>query len=636
VVKLRLIAAVMAALLLPLSGVAGAQTTTALRTDLRLLVISADDNETDAPAITAFLDQVGMPYTKIVASKTPLTADMLEANGAGKFSGIVLTTGNLTYFDPAQGTWQSAMSPAQWDMLRAYQTKYKARSVTSFSFPEASNGMSYDGYTDTLSTPTTAKVTTAGSAVFPYLQPTAQIPLRGAWLYLGKVLDATKTTPLITTTVNGVSYPVASVTRFDGYEQLAITIANNPNLIHSILFSTGWINWVSGGVNLGARKPSIDVQIDDLFNTDSVWNTTTHQNGPDSYRNVPRDLDALANWQRARAAKTNTRGLTMEFAYNGAYAGNWFTDALAYTAYWYAYTFNMLNHTASHFNMDCGTCENPNGVISTTAAQIQNEIRSNITIGRNLGLRVDATAMVQPDISGIDTPANPMAQKAAADAGVRTWISDTSRASQNNPSFNTGFYAPGDSRLFISPRRPSNLFVAASTPAQWTDIYNTFYAPGGLFCSWTQCFDAPQTYAQILDRESDYFLRFLLLGDNDSWMFHTPNVRAYDGTRSVLSDVLDATFNKYDALVRQPITNLSLPQVAKEQQARAAYNAAGVTATRTACSNITLKATKAAVIPLTGVRYVATNSKVTVNNGQPVSEISLAAGQQITVPLPAC
>ncbi len=608
-----------------------------LSTDLRILVISADGSETDFPAITTFLDQQGMPYTTLVASTTPLTAAMLQDSPThGLYDGIVLATGDLTYYDATAGTWQSALTTDEWNILHTYQSTFGVRSVTSYTYPEAAYGLTYTGYQDTLASPLTASLTTAGQSVFTNIKPTASIPLSGAWVYFGTVNNPAVTTPLVTTTVGGVSYPVASVTQFTGYQNLAITIANNPYLTHSLLFAPGWINWVTNGISLGARHSNIDIQIDDLFLADDVWNPSTLLAEPPDYRNTAADINGLAAWQTARSADPNTPNIKAEFPFVGSQVSPTGTDALRDAVLANKNNFDFINHTFDHFNLDCGDCGTPTGVITTTAAEIENEILENVALAATLGLPIDPSQMVQPDISGINTPPNPMAQQAAADAGIRLWISDTSQVGQNNPSFNTGWYAPGDSRLYILPRRPSDLFYSVTTPAQWVSVYNYFYAPGGVLCAVTQCFSAPQTYAQIIDYESNYFLQLLLQGDEDPWMFHTPNIMLYDGTNSVLTDVLNATFAKYDALVQVPIRNRTYGQAGADEQARGLYNTSGVKATVTACQSITLSVTNAATIPLTGVSYTASNSTVETYAGKTISNISLAAGQSVTIPLPSC
>jgi hypothetical protein len=601
--------------------------------------------------ITNALDRFGVPYDKVVASQTPLTATMLsDVAGHGRYYAIVLTTGNLSYFNSTTQTWQSALTWDQWVMLRNYQAQFGVRSVTSYTFPEATYGMSYVGYQDTLSSPLQGGLTAAGQQVFSQLNPTAAIPFTGAWLYLGTITDPNVTTPLITTTVNGTTYPIASVTKYaDGHENLAITVANNAYLVHSLALTYGWVNWVTKGAFLGNRHTNIDIQIDDLFIEDDMWNPATHTTGSTVYRNTPQDITTLVNWQNSRRAKPTTPNLQVEFAFNGVgTTGGYYnnvgefspnaqvdpaTDTLLPAVQANKAQFGFINHTYDHFNLDCGTCPNPTGTITTTAAQVKKEITDNIQTGQALGFSSDWDTMVQPDISGINTPPNPTAQKAAADVGIRYWIGDTSRAGQNNPTFNTGFYTAGDPRLFVVPRRPTNLFVPASTPAQWVDIYNYFYAPGGALCGSTTCYTAPQTYQQILDHESTYLLQYLLQGDLNPLMFHTPNVRAYDGVHSLLSDLFDLTFSKYDALMKAPVRNLPFKQAGLAQQARGLYNASGVTASLTPCSSITLKATNAAVVPLTGVSYSAANSSVETYAGQAISNISLTAGQTVTVPI---
>jgi hypothetical protein len=628
------IAVALVALLLPAWGAsASAEPLSGVPIDMRLLVISADESETDYPAIRSFLDQVGMPYDVLVATRDTLTPEVLsDGTSRGKYQGIVLTTGNLTYLDPVAG-WQSAFSPEEWATLRAYQSTFGVRSVTSYTFPEAAYGLEYAGYVDTLGSSLGATLTDAGRMVWPYVNEANPVQLTGAWVYLGRVLDPARTTPLLNVTVGGETYPVASVTSYDGYENLTVTVANNPNLVHSLLLSTGWINWVTKGHWLGNRTANMDIQIDDLFIADDVWDPATNT-ASGSYRNRPVDITALVNYQNARRADPLTPGFKMEWAFNGSGASS--TDPLTQAVVANRSQFGFINHTFDHFNLDCGDCPDPTGVITTNPAQIRDQIRRNRELGISLGLPSDVDTLVQPDISGINTPPNPMAQQAAGDEGIRYWIGDTSRPGQNNPSFNVGFATPGDPRVYVVPRHANNLFVAASTPAQWVSVFNHFYAPGGILCAITTCFDRPLTYQEILDHEANYLVRYLIRGDFNPWMFHIPNVRAYDGTNSLLTDLLNVTLVKYRALVKAPIRTLSFKQAGQAMQGRGEYNAAGVTASVVACESITLRADGPATVPVNGVAYNAPNSQVESYGGRTISHVRLAAGQSVTIPLSGC
>lgn len=605
--------------------------------EMKLLVISADGAETDYPAITVALDRVGVPYDTMIATQTELTAAMLSDSPThGRYAGIVLTTGNLIYFDGS--SWPSAFTPAEWQILHDYQTAFGIRSVTSFTFPEAAYGLNYVTYQDTLVTPMNVSYTTAGRTVFPYANAANPVTLKGAWVYLGTVVNPAVTTPLITATVGGATYPIASVTQFNGYENLAITVANNPFLVHSMTFAHGWISWVSRGVFVGSRHANWNVHIDDLFIDNDLWDVPTNQSGLRTYRNRPTDVNALRTWTIAKRAQPNTPGLRLAWAFNGIgsvpgeYPNDQLTPSIQANKAW----FEFINHTYEHFNLDCGYCENPNGTITTDPASITAQIQQNIARGQALGLSANWATMVQPDISGIDTPPNPMAQQTAADAGIRWWISDTSRPGHDNPTFNTGFAAPGDSRLYIVPRHPTNQFYNVSTPAEWTDEYNYFYGPGGILCGITTCFTVNQTYNQILDHESEWLLRYLLTGDLDPLMFHTPNVRNYGSGRTLLTDLLDATLTKYNRLVNVPIRAISFDQAGTEMKARAAFNNAGLTATINGCTSITLRVNNAATIPVTGVSYSAPNSIVELYAGQTISNITLTAGQSVTIPYTSC
>ena len=72
-------------------------------------------------------------------------------------------------------------------------------------------------------------------------------------------------------------YAIASVTHYpDGRENLAVTAANNPYLLHSELLSYGLINWVTKGVFIGQRHVNLDAQVDDLLIDDDIWDPTAN------------------------------------------------------------------------------------------------------------------------------------------------------------------------------------------------------------------------------------------------------------------------------------------------------------------------------------------------------------------------
>ena len=606
-------------------------------TDLKVLVISADGTEPDYLAITDALGQTGIPFERFVVAERPMTggqfASMLsDSPEHARFNSIVLATGNLVARTPQPNNPQVRLSDEERDALIAYQAKFAVRSVTVNTYPDPSFGLRYVGYLAPAVPAARASLTDAGRTVFPNINPSVPLPIEDAGIYLGEAVDPAATTTLMTVPgPDGSVHPLVSTTRFpDGHENLAITAGNGPQFTHSILMSYGWIDWVTKGLHLGTRRPSLDVQVDDLFLTVALWDSRRHRVGTRTHRNVGTDIEALVNWQRERRALPTTPDLTMEFAFvgSGTNPGRYPEDTLLAAVRSNRREVRFINHTFSHYDLDCGATATCGGRFSATDDEIIRDITQNIDRGRTLGLHSDWETMVQPDVSGVNNIAGSSAATAAADAGIRYWISDAARPGGGNPAFNVGFRVASDRRIYVVPRHATDLFYDDSTPEEWVDEFNHVYGPGGTLCETTTCFAAPLTYAEILDHESDTLLHHLLVGDNDPLMFHTPNTHAYDSTHSLLVDLLDATLAKYDALTTTAIASPTFRQVGLAQQERGNFDSAAVRATVSADHRVTVYARRGAVVPVTGVRGADAVRDVT---GSPVSRLSLAAGQSVTV-----
>ena len=212
-------------------------------------------------------------------------------------------------------------------------------------------------------------------------------------------------------------------------------------------------------------------------------------------------------------------------------------------------------------------------------------------------------------------------------------MSDTSQPGWKSPSPNTGIVSTIEPSILIIPRYPTNLFYNVSTPEEWTSEYNHFYAPGGLFPAW----DRALTYEEILDKESEIWLRYLLKYDVNPVMFHQTNLRAYppDGARSLLGDLINATLAKYNALYGLPIRSPRQHDIGVLMSRRMAYNNSGIGG-RIVFSGgnntITLRAANSASAPLTGIRYGGTFESY---GGQVISTISLKANVSVAnIPAP--
>lgn len=113
----------------------------------------------------------------------------------------------------------------------------------------------------------------------------------------------------------------------------------------------------------------------------------------------------------------------------------------------------------------------------------------------------------------------------------------------------------------------------------------------------------------------------------DPWMFHQPNLRAYDGQHTLLGDLLDLVMKKYAQYYNLVVTSPTMDALGQTVANRMQYNSAGVTATIVPGVSITITAQKAARVPVTGLNTVGAESY----GGQFISYINVAAGQSVTL-----
>ena len=269
-------------------------------------------------------------------------------------------------------------------------------------------------------------------------------------------------------------------------------------------------------------------------------------------------------------------------------------------------SFHWVNHTFTHENLD-----------AATARTTRDELNNNIKIAAKLDLpNFTRATLVTPDVSGLG---NAVFLKAARKIGVRYVVSDTSRAGSANPSPNTGIMNPLEPGIYMIPRYPNSLFFNVASPADWAAEYNCIYRG-----FWGRDLD----YSEILDVESDRFLTYLLKGDMNLWMFHQTNLDAYDGTHTLLTDLLDATIVKYNRITNRPILSPPMEAIGAAMQARAAYNASGVRATWNADGSVTIRVARKAVVPITGLD----TANAEVYGDERISRVAVKPHAPVTLP----
>ncbi|MFJ4277492.1 hypothetical protein [Streptomyces massasporeus] len=594
------VGALIAALGLP-AGAAHADTTP--RIDLRVLVVSDGGPSTDA--IAAELAAAGTPYTRIDLTQSGRTvidadflADTVDGRPRGRFQAVVLPNDNPF---PAGSSEMAA--------LAAYEKTYDVPQVDAYTYARPEAGLQYPvhgGYSGSIDGKR-AEVTAAGkSGPFGYLDGAVPFedndPAIGeSYAYLSKPVAGADFTPYVEAAIPGQAAKGTLVGeyRHDGRRELVVTFVYNQYQQQFRLLARGIVEWMTGGVHLGASRNYFAVHVDDVFAADDRWNSrlnctpgdvdcTDPTATPDPIRMTPSDVDHAVDWQ-------NNEKFTLDFAYNGAGSAdhredNNGADPLADRLIARRGEFRWINHTYSHPFLGCvqdttvvpwKCATNADGSTRWMSRNdISDEIAINRVWGQSAGLPLVNDELVTGEHSGMKVlpqqpEDNPNLALALDDNGIAWLGSDNSRE-------------PGQRRVGPSttvPRYPMNVFYNAGRAAEQVDEYNWIYtsrAQGGSgICddnpATTTCLPAPLDTAtgyadHIVPLETQIALGHVLANDPKPHFIHQSNL-AED---RIAYPVLDGVLNGYKALFAEdtPVVNLRMRDIGAELERRAKWQTA--------------------------------------------------------------
>ncbi len=581
--------------------------------DLKLLILATTGEESGLAALRSFLDYQGTPYdvAKLAAGdKLPPLQDGVR----GLYQGVILTLGNLGYCNPGC---RSALDAQGWERLDSYMRDFGVRLLSYYTYPEARYGLMATGSAAaTDERPVIAQFTPEAAVVFQDLRMPASVRIANAFAYLAQATgeEGEITRPLLR---SGSQVLAAIHQKPDGREYLALTFDNNPNLLHSLLLQRGLIDWLTRGVHLGWRKTWVSPQVDDLFLPNYMFELAKPEcatsGGPatDANGEIPcqklriegADLDAVAAWQRAWRAKPQFETVRVTMAYN-AFGVKSEDDELLSAARRLSGDFFWVSHTFSHRHLDCYAAT-ADGCRGASADEGAYEVRENRAAGERFGLPVDLPSLVTPQISGLH---NEEFLHGAAQAGIRYMVSDTSRAEFVPEIPNTGQRSTHEPAVFLIPRRPTAIFYnvadgAAGRAGSEPDEYNFLFGPNGQFrnANGQPFYASDQPYAEIVERESELTLKYLLRGEMYPLMFHQANLWRFQGNHTLLTDLLDRVLNKFEAASNLPVLTVGQTQLGQLLEERLGYWKAEVIGTVWPDDRVTISAKRGAVVPLTGV-----------------------------------
>lgn len=498
--------------------------------DMKLLILSATRSYLTEPSLRLIkenLEGIGIPYEhKHLTRDGQRISDApfdLEYPGPsqrrrGRYMGIVLTSDLLAYQD-ATGTWYSSLTPAQWKQLADYESAFRVRRVAVSAYPRITYGVEPAG--EPLTTPNLVTLLPAAKPFSSGLVDGATLPLNGSFQNPAMVVDPALATPVAlfeNDASNGEKRPVAAtITTYpQGREQLNFYFAQSAYLSASYYTTALWINWITRGIHPGRRRIYLNLQVDDLFMPNGMWNMATRlpaNDGFRAYRATPDDLLDLVAWQKSRKRRLPAGStFRIEIAPNGRgvwEAGGYANDGLFRTARQIIPEFHWVSHTFSHPDLD-----------RITLKRLSSEVRMNKEfladlIGENEE-NFSPESIVTPHISGLF---NKEALRALYENGIRNVVGDNSRRELWPLHKYHGFYTAartnGFEGIFVIPRQATVAPVSAGPVQYLRSFYNSLY---------TGFWGRELSSSEIMKLEAERVGKLLMAWHHDPYMFHQGNL----------------------------------------------------------------------------------------------------------------
>lgn len=487
--------------------------------DLRILVLTASEDEPSLRAWELLLQREGVPFDVLVAGTHSLTTDRLEHRpGYGRYQAIVLATDSLVCL--RDGSYVSGLTDEEWARLRAYEGNYSVRQVSAYATPAPSIGLQTPSWAGDVGD-TVAGLTAAGREVFPEL--VGPIPLSaGTYGFTASIMDDANFATLVE---GATGSPVVGVVMHaSGREELVLTVSNGPYSRHFQLLGHGVLQWLARGTYLGRHSYYLSLQIDDV-----LLGAPGDIDDP-PIRMAPQDVRACVAWSA-------DRGVRLDLAYNGwgsvtaLMSGS--PDPLTDELVKHAAAFNWLNHTFGHLNLDDVSVE-------TARAEIEN----NIDWAAANRIPVQPGALVTGAHSGLD---NPNVAAVLEACGIEWVASDASVEPESR--------AIGQAETV--PRHPINIPLDVATHES---LNRRRDGDGSGVSTSTQRHDA-------LSIEAGLLLDHLLSNDPRPHYTHQNALVADRLLLSLLDDVL-ATFR---AMVSASLRQMSLAEAGFELKRRKSW-----------------------------------------------------------------
>lgn len=576
---------------------------------MKILFISVGDEEASEPSLSlaqkTFL-AYGIPYDHysikdkdghFKEEKLPL----YTKGGEPRYYGIVLSSGELGYEDE-YGNYKSALSSDNWDELAEYESRYRVRRVSLYSYPTDYLGVEVSG--GNKGDKQLLKMTKLSSSLDPSVVDDSSIELENAWYYKAKIIDE-KITRSFLEYADDSSVAAVTTQYSDGREQLHFFFTQGQWIKASSVIAGTWVNWLTKGVYIGKRRMHLNVQVDDFFLATQLWNARTNAQSiglAHTHRLSPEDFQAFTDWQNNDFRKQiGDKEFRTEFAFNGQgpliHRDHSGTDSLFELSKTLFANYFWLSHTYTHANLDY-----------TSYEQTDWELKKNIEFINDLFEEYPKyqnyyshESMVTPRISGL---LRRDSLKAIFDNGIKYVTGDNSRSELVPEHPYVGLYTTeeknGFNGVLIIPRNATEIYYNASTPAELVSEYNSIYMKS--LGSWS-------SFDDIYKREAERVVINLLRYDPSPYMFHQSNMNRFElssGKKtSLLSHWMDEVAQGIRKYSKLPITSIKMDDLKDIYLERMAYEKCQLTSVGTfekgVLKKISFKSLAACKVYVTGL-----------------------------------
>lgn len=279
--------------------------------------------------IDDMLDEVGVAYEVLDASRQMLTPEFLSDGYHGKFNGVILTDSMLYYTGPGNEL-NSAFSLAEWQTLHQYERDFGVRESVLSGYPASGPYFKvvYDlDYGMDLNTLVTGKSfqgrwqpPAGNTELFEYVNTANTLPVNDYAVAVEPL--APSVDPVVQPLLRDGTSNRTLVSRLiyaDGREVLYSGITNAWYLVHSQVLNYEFLNFATRGLFLGSRKVYLAAHVDDLFLADDLWDPVANETTEELlYRNTSHDIDNLVLSQKALLKQYKTLPqFKLDMVFNG-------------------------------------------------------------------------------------------------------------------------------------------------------------------------------------------------------------------------------------------------------------------------------------------------------------------------------